>query len=117
MPLLPLHGHAALRARFNDAIRRDALPGSLLLHGPLAVGMKASETLHDALGATTPLQFPLVTEKPAPLIAALMPLSAEPPMLVKVTVALEVPPTDVVAKPTLPTEATSWEIVVTSTLR
>ena len=38
MPLLPLHGHAALRARFDDAIRRDALPGSLLLHGPLGVG-------------------------------------------------------------------------------
>jgi DNA polymerase-3 subunit delta' len=27
-----------LRARFDDAIRRDALPGSLLLHGPLGVG-------------------------------------------------------------------------------
>ncbi|MEO7457139.1 MAG: hypothetical protein ABIY52_12825 [Gemmatimonadaceae bacterium] len=38
MPLLPLHGHAALRARFDDAIRRDALPGSLLLHGPAGVG-------------------------------------------------------------------------------
>ena len=38
MPLLPLHGHAVLRARFDDAIRRDALPGSLLLHGPLGVG-------------------------------------------------------------------------------
>lgn len=38
MPLLPLHGHAALRRRFDDAIRRDALPGSLLLHGPLGVG-------------------------------------------------------------------------------
>ena len=38
MPLLPLHGHAALRARFHDAIRRDALPGSLLLHGPLGIG-------------------------------------------------------------------------------
>ena len=38
VPLLPLHGHAALRARFNDAIRRDALPGSLLLHGPAGVG-------------------------------------------------------------------------------
>ena len=38
MPLLPIHGHATLRARFDDAIRRDALPGSLLLHGPLGVG-------------------------------------------------------------------------------
>ena len=38
MPLLPIHGHLALRARFDDAIRRDALPGSLLLHGPLGVG-------------------------------------------------------------------------------
>ncbi len=38
MPLLPLHGHAVLRARFDDAIRRDALPGSLLLHGPAGVG-------------------------------------------------------------------------------
>ena len=38
MPLLAIHGHAALRARFDDAIRRDQLPGSLLLHGPLGVG-------------------------------------------------------------------------------
>jgi DNA polymerase III subunit delta' len=38
VPLLPIHGHAALRARFDDAIRRDALPSSLLLHGPLGVG-------------------------------------------------------------------------------
>ena len=38
MPLLPLHGHATLRSRFDDAIARDALPGSLLLHGPLGVG-------------------------------------------------------------------------------
>ncbi|HEY2064830.1 MAG TPA: hypothetical protein VGG84_02655 [Gemmatimonadaceae bacterium] len=38
MPLLPLHGHAALRARFDDAIRRNALPGSLLLHGQPGVG-------------------------------------------------------------------------------
>ena len=38
MPLLPLHGHTALRQRLDDAIRRDALPGSLLLHGPLGVG-------------------------------------------------------------------------------
>ena len=38
VPLLPIHGHAPLRARFDDAIRRDTLPGSLLLHGPLGVG-------------------------------------------------------------------------------
>ncbi len=38
VPLLPLHGHSVLRARFDDAIRRDALPGSLMLHGPLGVG-------------------------------------------------------------------------------
>ncbi|MDB4914180.1 MAG: holB [Gemmatimonadetes bacterium] len=38
MPLLPLYGHTVLRTRFDDAIRRDALPGSLLLHGPLGVG-------------------------------------------------------------------------------
>jgi DNA polymerase-3 subunit delta' len=38
VPLLPLHGHTALRARLDDAIRRDALPGSLLLHGPQGVG-------------------------------------------------------------------------------
>jgi DNA polymerase-3 subunit delta' len=38
VPLLPIHGHRALRARLDDAIRRDALPGSLLLHGALGVG-------------------------------------------------------------------------------
>ena len=38
MSLLPLHGHAALRQRLDEAIRRDALPGSLLLHGPQGVG-------------------------------------------------------------------------------
>lgn len=38
MSLLPIHGHTALRARFDDAIRRDALPASLLLHGPLGIG-------------------------------------------------------------------------------
>jgi DNA polymerase-3 subunit delta' len=38
VPLLPLHGHTALRARFDDAIRRNALPGSLLLHGAPGVG-------------------------------------------------------------------------------
>jgi DNA polymerase-3 subunit delta' len=38
VPLLPLHGHASLRVRFDDAIRRGALPGSLLLHGPAGIG-------------------------------------------------------------------------------
>ncbi|HTK47447.1 MAG TPA: hypothetical protein VL328_05630 [Gemmatimonadaceae bacterium] len=38
MPLLPIHGHEAVRQRLDDAIRRDALPGSLLLHGPAGVG-------------------------------------------------------------------------------
>ena len=38
MPLLPLHGHAALVARFNDALERNALPGSILLHGPAGIG-------------------------------------------------------------------------------
>lgn len=38
MPLLPIHGHEALRQRLDDAIRRDALPTSLLLHGPVGVG-------------------------------------------------------------------------------
>jgi DNA polymerase-3 subunit delta' len=36
--MLPLHGHGLLRRRLDDAIRRDALPGSLLLHGPRGVG-------------------------------------------------------------------------------
>ena len=38
VPLLPLHGHESLRSRLDDAIRRDALPGSLLLQGPLGIG-------------------------------------------------------------------------------
>jgi DNA polymerase III subunit delta' len=38
VPLLPLHGHEPLRNRLDDAIRRDALPGSLLLQGPLGIG-------------------------------------------------------------------------------
>lgn len=36
--LLPLHGHETLRQRLDDAIRRGALPGSLLLQGPLGIG-------------------------------------------------------------------------------
>ena len=38
MPLVPLYGHAALRARLLDAHARGALPASLLLHGPRGVG-------------------------------------------------------------------------------
>ncbi len=38
MPLLPLFGHTVLRERFRDAVDRQALPGSLLLHGPRGVG-------------------------------------------------------------------------------
>jgi DNA polymerase III subunit delta' len=38
VPLLPLHGHEAIRRRLDDAIRRDALPGSLLLQGPAGIG-------------------------------------------------------------------------------
>jgi DNA polymerase-3 subunit delta' len=38
VPLLPLHGHEAVRRRIDDAIRRDALPASLLLQGPLGIG-------------------------------------------------------------------------------
>jgi len=38
VPLLPLHGHVTLRRRIDDAIRRDALPGSLLLQGPMGIG-------------------------------------------------------------------------------
>lgn len=38
MPLLPLFGHSVLRERFRDAIDRQALPGSMLLHGARGVG-------------------------------------------------------------------------------
>lgn len=38
MPLLPLHGHESIRRRLDDAIGRDALPGSLLLQGPQGIG-------------------------------------------------------------------------------
>ena len=38
MPLLPLYGHVALRARLRDAIDRGSLPASLLLHGPRGAG-------------------------------------------------------------------------------
>ncbi len=38
MPFLPLHGHAALRARLNDAITHERLPSSLLLQGAAGIG-------------------------------------------------------------------------------
>ncbi len=38
VPLLPVYGHTTLRARFDDAMCRNALPNSLLLHGPRGVG-------------------------------------------------------------------------------
>ena len=38
MPIVPLYGHHALRARLTSAIHRGALPASLLLHGPRGVG-------------------------------------------------------------------------------
>jgi DNA polymerase-3 subunit delta' len=38
VPLLPLHGHEPLRRRLDDAIRRDGLPASLLLQGPMGIG-------------------------------------------------------------------------------
>ena len=38
MPLLPLYGHRALRERFRAAVAQNALPSSLLLHGPRGVG-------------------------------------------------------------------------------
>ena len=38
MPLIPLHGHEALRRRLASAARRGVLPASLLIHGPRGVG-------------------------------------------------------------------------------
>jgi DNA polymerase-3 subunit delta' len=38
VPLVPLYGHGALRARLLDAHARGALPASLLLQGPRGVG-------------------------------------------------------------------------------
>ncbi|HET8769784.1 MAG TPA: hypothetical protein VFM71_02260 [Gemmatimonadaceae bacterium] len=38
MPLIPLHGHEALRARLADQADRGALPSSLLLQGPAGIG-------------------------------------------------------------------------------
>jgi DNA polymerase-3 subunit delta' len=38
VPLLPLFGHDAVRARIHAAVERGTLPASLLLHGPRGVG-------------------------------------------------------------------------------
>ena len=38
VPLVPVHGHAALRARLAQAVARGALPSSMLLVGPRGVG-------------------------------------------------------------------------------
>lgn len=38
MPLVPLHGHDALRARLSEARSRGLLPQSLLLHGEAGIG-------------------------------------------------------------------------------
>lgn len=38
MPILPLHGHAALRRRLAERALSGALPASLLLHGQAGVG-------------------------------------------------------------------------------
>lgn len=38
MPLFPLTGHEALRARLDQQVARGSLPSSLLLHGPSGVG-------------------------------------------------------------------------------
>ena len=36
--LIPLHGHVALQQRLGDALRRGALPASLLFQGPRGIG-------------------------------------------------------------------------------
>jgi DNA polymerase III subunit delta' len=38
VPIVPLYGHEALRARLLSAMQRGAFPASLLLHGPRGVG-------------------------------------------------------------------------------
>jgi DNA polymerase-3 subunit delta' len=38
VPLLPVFGHSAVRDRLRDAVRRRALPSSLLLQGPRGIG-------------------------------------------------------------------------------
>ncbi|MBA3890357.1 MAG: DNA polymerase III subunit delta', partial [Gemmatimonadaceae bacterium] len=38
MPLIPLFGHEAVRARLADMVGRGVLPHSILLHGPRGTG-------------------------------------------------------------------------------
>jgi DNA polymerase-3 subunit delta' len=38
MSIVPLYGHETLRRRIASAVRRDALPASLLIHGPRGIG-------------------------------------------------------------------------------
>lgn len=38
MPIIPLYGHSALRARLRTAVQRRTLPASLLIHGPRGIG-------------------------------------------------------------------------------
>ena len=38
MPIIPLYGHQAIQQRVREAVARQALPASLLLHGPRGVG-------------------------------------------------------------------------------
>jgi DNA polymerase-3 subunit delta' len=38
MPILPLHGHEALRARLADLTDAGTLPATILLHGPAGIG-------------------------------------------------------------------------------
>ncbi|HTI65899.1 MAG TPA: hypothetical protein VL524_20380 [Gemmatimonadaceae bacterium] len=60
MPLAPLYGHAAIRARLAEAAARGALPSSLLLLGPRGVGKQqlalwlARTLLCERAGATGP---------------------------------------------------------------
>ena len=60
MPLVPLHGHAALRARLAAAVPRGAVPSSLLFAGPRGIGKQqlalwlARSLLCERPGATGP---------------------------------------------------------------
>jgi DNA polymerase-3 subunit delta' len=38
VPIIPVYGHEALRARLREAMSRGTLPGSILLHGQRGVG-------------------------------------------------------------------------------
>ena len=55
MPLIPLYGHADLRARLQSAIVRQSLPASLLLQGPAGAGkQRLALSLGRALVCDTP---------------------------------------------------------------